>query len=351
MSGNHNYSSDSRRRTPWDDIDDADKTGTQLFLVENYTEAYERKHPDLSETNKYKLINSFTPKTCPNEDCLSTDFKKDGLSDNHAQCYKCNKCGTKFTPLTGTIFDDHKISTTCWIDFWLSLIRHESLTEASWNSKVSFTTIRLWLKKTAILAHEYNSHAPVLSGDVYLDETYYSVNKKDRTLKEDGTEPSGLSRNKICIGVACTKGRIICAVEGKAKPSKKMTLAAFGDKIAPGSKLIHDGEKSHKILIETLNLIDETHKTAETKGLLDSQNPLRRVNKVHYQLKHFFGKHSGFDRDNIDQYLDIFMFIMNPPKQPLEKIETLLNLAFSLRQNIKYRDLFSRDNVSEEAPF
>lgn len=191
MSGNHNYSSDSRRRTPWDDIDDADKTGTQLFLVEDYTEAYERKHPDLSETNEYKLI----------------------------------------------------------------------------------------------------------------------------------------------------------------KPSKKMTLAAFGDKIAPGSKLIHDGEKSHKILIETLNLIDETHKTAETKGLLDSQNPLRRVNKVHYQTKHFFGKHSGFDRDNINQYLDIFTFIMNPPKQPLEKIETLLNLAFSLRQNIKYRDLFSRGNVSEEAPF
>ena len=337
MSGNLDYSSDSRQKTPWDRKQD--KTPTQHFLFRTYKEAYARKHPPLSSTHEDELINSFVPDTCPY--CHSEHVIKYGKTGNNVDRYQCRECQKNFTPTTGTIFDGHKISITEWVDFLLNLFHYVSLTAGSWDNKNSFTTSRYWLEKVFLLLREYYSTTPVLSGDVYLDETYYSVRKGDKRLLEDGTEPKGLSSNKICIGVACTNSRIVCAIEGRAKPSKKKTWDAFGHVIEPGSKLIHDGEKSHRILIDSLDLIDEVHPTRETAGLSDDENPLRRVNMVHRQLKKFLYAHNSFDRKNLQGYLDLFSFISNPPKDNLEKVELMLILAFTRRKNLRFRDFFS----------
>ena len=350
MSGNHNFSSESRRSTPWDNI--ADRTPTQEFLFKAYNDAYKLKHPDLSLTGEDKLINSFVPKACPYEGCGSEQIIKFGLTDNGIERYKCNACGRHFTPVTGTIFDNHKISVTDWVDYLLNLFRYVSLTAGSWDNKNAFTTSRYWLEKVFLLLRDYYSSTAVLSGHVYLDETYYSVRKGDKTLKSNGTEPKGLSINQICIGVACTSSTIVCAIEGRAKPSKRKVWNAFGHVIAPGSKLTHDGENAHKILLERLNLKDDPHKFSETKGLEDAKNPLRRVNRVHAQLKKFLYAHSSFNREYLQGYLDLFSFIMNPPKSPLEKIDLLLNLAFEQRQTLRYRDVFSKPRDDEdEVPF
>ena len=42
----------------------------------------------------------------------------------------------------------------------------------------------------------------VLSGEVWLDETFYSVISEDIVHNEDGSKLRGLSNNQICIGVA-----------------------------------------------------------------------------------------------------------------------------------------------------
>ena len=44
--------------------------------------------------------------------------------------------------------------------------------------------------------------AIILSGKIWLDETYYSIMLKDIVLNEDGSKLRGLSKNKICIGAA-----------------------------------------------------------------------------------------------------------------------------------------------------
>ena len=183
-----------------------------------------------------------------------------------------------------------------------------------------------------------------MEGNIYLDEIYYSVRLGDRQLKEDGTEPKGLLINKICIGVACISSRIVCVIEGRAKPSKNRTWDAFGHAIAPRSNLIHDGEKSHRILVDSLDLTEEVYKAKDLIGLSDEDNPLRRVNAIHRQLKNFLYAHNNFDRKNLQGYLGLFSFISNPPKDPLEKVELMFNLTFKIRKNIHYRDFYSLEN-------
>lgn len=329
----------SRRVTPWDD--QIEKTPTQEFVIKVTMEHYQQRHPQLSETGEVELINSFTPKKCPY--CHAETFKRNGKTKIGVQRYRClnTECLQTFLPTTGTIFDGHKISISEWIEYCLNLFRNVSVITDSWNNKNAFTTSRYWLEKLFLILEEYQNSI-VLSGKIYLDETYYSIMLKNIVLNEDGTKLRGLSRNKICIGAATDENHhVLLLFEGFGKPSQKISYETFVNHITPKSTLIHDGEKSHKKLISELCLIDEQHPTTETKGLEDFENPLDPVNHIHYLTKRFLYSHSGFDRSQIQNYLNLYSFILNPPFDKLEKVDILLNLVFQNPKLLRFRDQFN----------
>ena len=179
----------------------------------------------------------------------------------------------------------------------------------------------------------------MLEGDIYLDETYYPLMEKDTEKRPDGKGMRGLSRNKMCIGCAWDGKNLICIMEGFGKPSKKHTWESFSSHIKEGSKLIHDGENSHSLLVDNLNLSEEIHTTKETRGLKDKENPMDSINKQHAMLKKFLRAHSGFDRDDLQDYLNFFSFIAsNPDQETLEKVKNLLELVFYNPKILRYRD-------------
>lgn len=324
----------SRRKTPWDKT--AELTATQEFLRAHYLEHYASRHPKLSETGEANMINSFVPAQCPY--CASEKFVKRGLTANGVQRYLC-VCGQTFLPTTNTIFDGRKISISEWMEYCLNIFRYVSINADSWNNKNAFSTSRYWLQKLFLTLEDYQKDI-VLSGTVWLDETYYPVINAQIEHKDDGTKYRGLSRNQICIGVATDKQHIICFVEGTGKPSQKKSFDTFATHIAPGTTLIHDKENTHKKLVSTLQLISQAYTSCDLKGLKDSDNPLNPVNSVHDLLKKFLNAHSGFSRDRLQDYLNLFAFVRNPPFDPLEKVEKVVNLAFENPKSLRYRNQF-----------
>lgn len=156
-------------------------------------------HISLEESNKDKLINSYIPSKCPY--CLSISFKKNGKTKNNIQRYKCLLCNKTFTVLTNTIFDNHKLPISEWIEFLLNLFSNSSINLTSKVNKNANTTTKFWLKKLFLLLEDYQDDI-VLDGSVYLDEMFYSVIQSEIQTK-DNKLYRGLSRNKYCIGVAC----------------------------------------------------------------------------------------------------------------------------------------------------
>ena len=57
-------------------------------------------------------------------------------------------------------------------------------------------------------------------------------------------------------------------------------------------------------------------------------------------LQKFLKAHSGFDRNDLQNYLNLYSFIMNSPTNKLEKIEKLLISAMDNPKSLKYRDVF-----------
>jgi transposase-like protein len=326
---------ESRKKTPWDGV--TDLTETQEFLRQHYATHYADRHRLVSESGEADMVNSYAPAKCPY--CASEKFKKSGRTQGGIQRYMCGVCGKTFLPTTGTIFDDHKISISEWMEYCLNLFRHVSITADSWNNKNAFATSRYWLQKL-FLTLETVQNSLVLRGRVWLDETFYTVRSEDIVRNEDGTKLSGLSRNQICIGVATDKKNTLFLVEGKGKPSQKKTLAAFGKHIESGATLVHDRESAHTKLIQNLSLKSVAYASKDLKGLPDKDNPMNPVNRAHDILKKFLNTHSSFNRDNLQGYLNLFAFVTNPPVDLLEKVELVVKSAFENPKILRYRDFF-----------
>ena len=178
--------SKSRQSTPWDSNESL--TPVQEFLRMHYKAHYAARHPKLSETGEAALINSFIPAKCPY--CGSAKFKKRAKTANGVQRYQC-VCGSSFLPTTHTIFDEHRVAISEWMEYCLNLFRYVSLNADSWNNKNAFTTSRYWLQKL-FLTLDGIQNSIVLSDVVWLDETFYPVINTEIDRKEDGTKYRGL---------------------------------------------------------------------------------------------------------------------------------------------------------------
>ena len=238
----------SRKVTPWGE--DNTLTETQAFLKKNYEEYYADRHHIISDSGEAGMINSYVPVKCPF--CESVKFKKNGYTRNGVQRYKCI-CSKTFLPTTGTIFDEHRISISEWMEYCLNVFRHVSITASSWNNKNTFLTSRYWLQKLFLTLEGVQNNI-VLSGKVWFDETFYTVRSDDIVYKDDGKKLRGLSRNQICIGVATDKKQTLFLIEGTGKPSQKKTFETFRSHIERGSTLIHDEESAHTKLVKELSL-------------------------------------------------------------------------------------------------
>ena len=329
----------SRRTTPWEENNEL--TATQEFLKRHYDLYYTERHRKLEDSGEAVMINSYVPRNC--RFCKAEKFKKNGYTKIGIQRYMCVECGRTFLPTTGTIFDEHRISISEWTEYCLNLFRHVSISADSWNNKNDFKTSRYWLAKLFLTLEEVQDNI-VLSGNVWLDETFYTVRSENIVRKEDGNKLRGVSQNQICIGVATDKRQTILIVEGTGKPSQKKTFEAFKNHIEKGSTLFHDEEAAHRKLIKELSLKSKAFSSKELKNLPDKDNPLNPVNRVHAILKNFLNAHSGFDRSDIQNWLNLFAFISNPPTNFLEKVDLIVNFAFQNPKLLRYRDFYG-DNT------
>lgn len=342
MSKSNHHSSlphwgNSLRILSWDKS--KDKTDSQKLISSTIHEWYDAKHRSVSK-EEIKLINSIKVKCCPV--CGGTDIVSNGYYRNGTRRYLCRYCDTSFNPLTNTIFEDKKIPLSEWIEYLLHLFEFHSITSSSRDNRNSSSTGRYWLFKVFKVLEHYQDGI-ILKGNIYLDETFFAVKPSDEFHHRDGLKLKGISRNKLCV--ACGKdeeGHVLLLCENTSKPSHKSTWTALGKHIEEGSVLIHDGERSHSILIEKLYLESKVYDSLEIRKLKDKDNPLDPINEIHSLIKRFMKAHGGYNRSNLQDYMNLISFLLNKPEDRYEKVDQFINMALYSPIRVKYRDVMSK---------
>lgn len=116
----------------------------------------------------------------------------------------------------------------------------------------------------------------------------------------------------------------------------------MGNHIKNSSTLIHDGERSHSVLIDRLHLESIVYDADEIKKLEDTDNPLDPINEIHSLAKRFMRAHGGYNRDNLQDFMNLISFILNEPKDRYEKVDFFINMALSTPSLVRYRGVMSK---------
>lgn len=315
------------------------KTAGQKLVGNTINEWYEAKHRKQC-IDEIGFINSQKIDICPF--CGSKKFYKCGKTSNGIQRFKCHTCSRRFNVLTGTIFDSKKIPISEWIEYLLHLFEFHSIKSSSFDNRNAETTGKFWLQKVFLVLKHIQDDV-VLSGDVYIDEKFFSVITKD-IIKKDGKALRGISKNKICIATGLCEDCSLFIKTGVSKLDEIASLKAYVYHIKPRSHLIHDREKAHNILIEKLNLMSTAYDPADYKDLPDDKNPLNPINQVHRILKLFMDAHGGYKREYLQDWLNLFWFISNGTEDKYDKVLLFIELAIKKRKRLRFREYFKKND-------
>ena len=320
----------------WDNNNEDDPS--KKLISSTVHEWYDAKHRKSSK-EEIEFINSIEILNCPH--CGSLDIVSYGFCDNGYQRHYCKSCDKTFSPLTGTIFDSKKIPISEWIEYLIHLFEFHSVTTSARDNRNAISTGRYWLIKIfAVL--ENIQDITVLEDTIYLDEMFFPV-AKSKEVSKDGKKLRGISRNKLAVAVAFDNhNHLYIKCEYTSKPSDRSTWNTLGSHIKPGSHLIHDGERSHGVLIRRLNLTEEVYKTKDTSNLKDEDNPLDPINKIHALSKRFMKSHGGYKREDLQDWMNLIWFILSEPNNRYEKIRKFFNIAVCTHKRVKYRDVMSK---------
>jgi len=313
------------------EYDDDDLSRMLLHTTESW---YEAKHP-AQETDERNLINGLKPAECPF--CHGTRFHKDGFNRNGIQRYVCVGCGRKFNPLTGTVFDSHKIPIAEWIEFLIHLFRMQSVRDSSIDNTNAGFTGRYWTLKVFEALKGYPDDI-LMSKVFYTDETYLPVKPSD-IVRAGGKKLRGLSRNVHCVFTATDRTNTVLIADGFGKPSSRRVAEALGPHLVPGSTMVDDGERSHSVLLKSLVVRRITHPVRETAGLPNESNPMDPINEVHRNFKRFMRSHGGYDRSGIQDWCNLFSFIWNHHGDLPSTVRDMLQLLISTHDVVRYRSV------------
>lgn len=305
----------------------------------SFVSKWEKNHPKFGEGKFSELIRQLRPARC--RKCGSRNIRLVQSNGVSLPRWLCLDEGVTFNVLSGTIFEGAKLPFDEWLEFLMSIGGMSSFGIAALTGKHAWKTIKYWMAKAFVILRDYQKSI-VLGGKVWVDETVIALSSRFQKRDSDGKRLRGNSKNNLNIAVATDGVNVIARVVSLGMADENRIFEALSTHITPGSAIFHDNAVNHGRLVRELGLESVVHPSAKTRNLPASADPLEKINHIHYLLKVFLKAHGRFRRDELQGYLDLFTFLMNPPEGRWTKACRLIEMGMKTLVVKRYADYFQR---------
>lgn len=178
---------------------------------------------------------------------------------------------------------------------------------------VTYKTAFEWRHRMLATVSGYQDRI-VLRDTVWVDETH--INDTDLSKGYGQARKRGLPRQKVCVCVAIDIHKNpVAVVFGHGKPSSARVRRAKGDRIAPGSLLIHDLERAHGVRVRKGDLDSEARRADVNDPVYLERMEI--VNDLCSWLKRYLWRFTGMSHRNLQAYLDwhVCLFRVNQARK------------------------------------
>ena len=262
---------------------------------------------------------------CPH--CGKEEIIKYGIRSGK-QRFKCNSCKKTFFDTTKTIFSSTKLSKEKLYKIILLIIDDTKLKAIQDILSISIRTVYMWRMKIYKNTKEIMKNV-VLSGKVWIDETYVVLNRRYIKRRPDGKKIQGINSNQVIVVCAVDEhGNKYAEVVGRGHITSNQCIKSYGQHIKPGSHIIHDGIFSHDKLIKHLNADDEVWKSTAKS----SKYHMQPVNSLCSEIKRALVVHLGIRTENLQDYINWIIFKSTLTKENIDKkVKQLVDLCFQFK--------------------
>jgi len=188
---------------------------------------------------------------CPRHGCGSADVT---TIRNRAE-WRCRECGRHFSVKVGTVFESSPIGLDKWLPaLWLLTANRNGVSSYELGRALGVTQKTAWFMLHRLRLALKEDGAPILSGEVEVDETFIGGKRKGQ-----GLFVNAVGMKKLAHGPATGKATVFGMVQrGKdGKPSQvramvvpdhkaKSLLPKIYEHVVPGSTLYTDALRSYR---------------------------------------------------------------------------------------------------------
>jgi transposase-like protein len=263
--------------------------------------------------------------------------------------WQCAACRLQVSLTAGTILDNTKTPLTVW--FWAAYLMTTDKRGVSALLLQRQFALR-WYETAWMMLHKLrramvNLEREPLRGEVEVDETWVGGTQAGLRVSR---QLKGRKAALVLIAVE-KRGRATGRARMAVIPDfKNTTLLAFlKQNVAPGSTVYTDGLKSFTGLAEAgfRHVAHSQPLPIELRKGTKSVVPLadRAIGNLQQWL---IGTYHGVSHDQLQVYLDEFVFRHNRRRQPMAAFQTLLGLATG-RKPTPYKRIRGAEDLAEPA--
>ena len=234
--------------------------------------------------------------------CYCMEYSRYGKTRQGIQRYRCKKCGRIYVVSDGKNLHSSKLTASELLDLAKCIYLNFSVRAVCVMTGLSPKTVILWQKRAFSIATAWIDKAQ-FRGKTWIDEVYFHFATGKGTLKEaDESKKAGLSFSNVCVCIGYDEhGTMFCRGMKTGKVDELSILCCFSGRMDDVTLLVHDADKSHKVLIWKEKLEDKVVKSIpKTKESLKLMKP---INDYSALLVNEMRKHPGTKASSLDDRL------------------------------------------------
>lgn len=284
------------------------------------------------------------PIICPS--CGSKDYVRYGMTPQGIRRFRCKSCGKIYVISAQKNLFSAKLSADELLKLTECIYLGLPVKSTSLITGLSPKTVMLWQKRAFCVAEKWIDRAR-FEGKTWIDEVYFNFSDASGTVAcPEQRKKVGLSFGTLCVCIGYDEnGTMFCRLMKAGKVDSLSIECCFSGRMDKVTLLVHDADKSHRILVKSKGLKENVIKSyPKTEESLKAMAPINNYSAL---LVNEMRKHPGTKAIHLNERLCFISYkaMLNARYGEMSGTQILLSEIIKSEKTVKFEKYKAKGEI------